>query len=208
MKEVSTRNPGPSRGRGVAIPVLLVASALLLGGCPPPAYDSSLLQQAAALGKEQRWLDARPLIQRHLLEHPQDPLAHFYYGLSFLHLGEPQLTLAEGELLTAQALIERGEPVAEGIFDGDEQKFMGELYQKTALVYIRAFREALVRDVPYEYTRVLLKKALAQTELGLKAYPDSHGLKEYETTLNEYLHGTPERTPDIMTGSPENGVAI
>ncbi len=208
MRITCTRFPGPL-GRGMALPLLMVAcAALLLGGCPPPAYDPALLIEASAIGNQQRWPEARPLIQQHLLKYPEDPMGHFYYGLSFLHLGQPQLTLAEGELLTAQALIERGQPVPEGVFDGDLQKFMGELYQKTALVYIRAFREALVRDVPYEYSRVLLKKALAQTELGLEVYPDSLGLKDYAKTLNEYLHGTPERTPDIMTRSGESGAAI
>jgi hypothetical protein len=33
-------------------------------------------------------------------------------------------------------------------------------------------------------------------------------LKDYAKTLNEYLHGTPERTPDIMTRSGESGAAI
>ncbi len=208
MKYLCTRFPGPL-GRGMALPLLMLAcAALFLGGCPAPAYDPALLVEASAIGNQQRWPEARPLIQQHLLKYPEDPLGHFYYGLSFLHLAEPQLTLAEGELLTAQALIERGQPVPDGVFDGDLQKFMGELYQKTALVYIRAFREALVRDVPYEYSRVLLKKALAQTELGLEAYPDSLGLKDYAKTLNEYLHGTPERTPDIMTRSGESGAAI
>lgn len=208
MRNTCTRFPGPL-GRGMALPLLMVAcAALLLGGCPPPAYNPALLIEASAIGNQQRWPEARPLIQQHLLKYPEDPMGHFYYGLSFLHLGQPQLTLAEGELLTAQALIERGQPVPEGVFDGDLQRFMGELYQKTALVYIRAFREALVREVPYEYSRVLLKKALAQTELGLEAYPDSLGLKDYAKTLNEYLHGTPERTPDIMTRSGESGAAI
>ncbi len=203
-----TRIPGPL-GRGMARPLLMLAcAALLLGGCPPPAYDPALLIEASAIGNQQRWPEARPLIQQHLLKYPEDPLGHFYYGLSFLHLGQPQLTLAEGELLTAQALIERGKPVAQGVFEGDHEKFMGELYQKTALVYIRAFREALLRDVPYEYCRELLKKAMAQTELGLAAYPDSLGLKDYAKTLNEFLHGTPERTPDIMTRSGESGAAI
>jgi len=209
MYHVTVKIPGPW-GRGWAAGVTaLAAVALLLAGCAPPAYDPTLLQQAAELGeKEQKWDEARPMIQEHLLKHPEDPVGHYYYGLSFLHLQFPQLTLAEGELLTAQGLLERNGDIPAGLLGKDPIVFKGEVYQKTALVYMRAYYESTRFKVPAEAQRDLLKKAIAQTETGLKANPDSVHMKDYHQALMGMLNGMPEGTPDIVTRSGENGAAI
>lgn len=201
--------PGPW-GRGWAVSVTaLAAAASLLTGCAPPAYDPALLAQAAQLGeKEQRWDEARPLIQAHLLKHPEDPVAHYYYGLSFLHRKDAQLTLAEGELLTAQALLERNGDIPDGLLGKDPMVFKGEVYQKTALVYMRAYYESFRFNVPPEAQRDLLKKAIAQTEIGLKANPESIHMKDYHEALKGLLGGMPQGTPDIMTRGAENGTSI
>lgn len=209
MNHGTVKIPGPW-GRGWAAGVTaLAAAAFLLAGCAPPAYDSTLLQQAAELGeKEQRWDEARPMIQAHLLKHPEDPVAHYYYGLTFLHRQDAQLTLAEGELLTAQALLERNGDIPEGLLGKDPIVFKGEVYQKTALVYMRAYYESFRFNLPPEAQRDLLRKAIAQTETGLKANPDSVHMKDYHQALMGMLSGIPERTPDIVTRSGENGAAI
>lgn len=203
--------PGPISGRGLARAAsgFAVALSLLLAGCGEPPYDATGLRQAAELGvKENKWPEARPLIREHLLRHPNDPVAHYYYGLSFLHLGEPQLTIAEGELLTAQALIERDHPVHQEALERDLQHFLGELHQKTALVYMRAYYESFRFNVPVDVQRELLKKSIAQTEQGLKANPNSKHLEEYLEALQEQLKGTPQRMPDVVTQSAENGAEI
>jgi len=209
MKYGSVKIPGPW-GRGWAASVTaLAATAFLLVGCAPPAYDAALLVQAAQLGeKEQRWDEARPMIQEHLLKHPEDPVAHYYYGLSFLHRKDALLTLAEGELLTAQALLERNGDIPDGLLGKDPIVFKGEVYQKTALVYMRAYYESFRFNVPPEAQRDLLKKAIAQTEIGLKAHPDSVQLKDYQEALKGLLIGMPEGTPDIMTRGAQNGTSI
>jgi hypothetical protein len=209
MKSGTVRIPGP-RGRGWAASVAaLAAAASLLAGCAPPAYDAALLAQAAQLGeKEQRWDEARPMIQAHLLKHPDDPVAHYYYGLSFLHRKDALLTLAEGELLTAQALLERNGDIPDGLLGKDPIVFKGEVYQKTALVYMRAYYESFRFNVPPEAQRDLLKKAIAQTEVGLKAHPDSIQMKDYQEALKGLLNGMPEGTPDIMTRGAQNGTSI
>jgi hypothetical protein len=209
MTRKVARIPGPW-GRGWAAKVVTFAAAgLLLGGCPPPPYDASLLRQAAGIAeKEQRWDEVRPLIQAHLLKYPEDPVGHFYLGLSFLHRKDAQLTLAEGELLTAQALLERNDEIPEGSVDKAPEVFKGEVFQKTALVYMRAYYESFRFNVPPEAQRDLLKKAIAQTELGLQANPTSIHLKDYQDALKGLLEGLPERTPDIMTQSAEKGSAI
>lgn len=186
----------------------LVCAGVLFAGCGRPAYDPGLLKEAAALGEEQRWDEARPFIKAHLVRHPDDPIAHYYYGLSYLHLGAPQLTLAEGELLTAQALLSRDIIPTEEVTGMEYFKFKGVLHQKTALVYMRAFREALRFNVPPEYSRELLIKAAEQVDLGLKCNPASVPLKEYRDFLQETLHGTPEKQPEVMTRAPGSGSSI
>lgn len=209
MKYGSVRIPGSWSRGWAASATALAAAAFLLVGCAPPEYDPSLLAQAAQLGeKEQRWDEARPLIRDHLLKHPDDPMGHYYYGLSFLHRREAQLTLAEGELLTAQALLERNGDIPDGLLGKDPIAFKGEVYQKTALVYMRAYYESFRFNVPPEAQRELLKRAIAQTEIGLKAHPDSIQMKDYQEALKGLLSGMPEGTPDIMTRGAENGTSI
>lgn len=209
MNRETARIPGLwGRGRAASV-TALAAAALLLAGCAPPAYDPTLLAQAAQLGeKEQRWDEARPMIQAHLLKHPDDPVAHYYYGLSFLHRKDAQLTLAEGELLTAQGLLERNGDIPDGLLGKDPVVFKGEVYQKTALVYMRAYYESFRFNVPPEAQRDLLKRAITQTEIGLKADPDSIQMKDYQEALKGLLNGAPEGTPDIMTRGAENGTSI
>lgn len=187
---------------------LLAGLAVVLAGCVAAPYDAALLRQAAELGQNQRWDEARPLIKEHLLAHPDDPVGHFYYGLSFLHQKRPFLMVAEGELLTAQHLLDSEERFRPEATDMDYETFRGVLHQKTALVYMRAFHDSIELDVPYDYTRQLLLKASAQVELGLKSDPDSPHLKEYGEFLRETLHGTPEQTPDIVTQAAGSGGSI
>lgn len=209
MKQVVVRIPGPG-GRGWTAKAMAFAVAVLfLVGCAPPAYDATDLKLAAQLGdKEQRWDEARPLIRAHLLRHPDDPVAHFYYGLSYLHRKDAQLTLAEGELLTAQVLLERNGGIPEGATEMDLTVFTGELFQKTALVYMRAYYESFRFNVPPEIQRDLLKKAVLQVETGLQTRPDSLALKDYLGTLKELLGRMPEGVPDIITQNAEKGSAI
>lgn len=204
---------GPGQGqwarpmRGALLPALVLCG-LLLAGCGAPEYDPSLLKQAAALGEGQQWDAARPLIKQHLLRYPNDAIGHYYYGLSYLHLHDPQLTLAEGELLTAQALLSQDDSPTEAAAGMEYFTFKGVLHQKTALVYMRAFREALRLNAPLEYGHELLLKAAAQVDLGLKSNPKSHALKEYRDFLQETLQGAPLGMPEVMTRKPGDGSSI
>jgi hypothetical protein len=182
---------------------------IMLSGCGrSPQYDPAPLRQAAALGDEQRWDDARPLIKAHLLKFPEDAAGHYFYGLSYLHLAEPELTIAEGELLTALALLRPEDPHIQAATGMDYATFKGSLHQKTAMVYMRAFREAIRLNIPMELTRDLLTKAMEQTELGLDSNPTSHLLKEYKDFLEETLQGIPKRTPKIVTSPDDDGSLI
>lgn len=186
----------------------LCGAGLLLAGCGRARHDVSVLREAAALGDKHEWDNARPLIRAYLLDHPDDAVAHFYLGLSFLHLAHPQLTLAEGELLTAQALLAPDSAHTEERAGMDYFTFKGVLHQKTALVYMRALREALAMKVPDEYSRELLKKAAAQVDLGLKSNPKSKALKEYRDFLQETLEGAQQEIPEIMTRAAGQGSLI
>ena len=207
-QETAQGHPRPAAHARFLAALCLCGAGLLLSGCSRPAYDPSLLKQAAALGEKQQWDDARPLIKRHLLQNPDDAIAHYYYGLSYLHLGRPQLTLAVGELLTAQQLLSRDSARTEDVAGMEYFTFKGVLHQKTALVYMRAFREALHRNVPYENVMDLLVKAAEQVDLGLKSDPTSHALKEYRDYLQETLQGTALDLPEIITRGAGKGLSI
>lgn len=190
------------------IALFLCAAGLLAAGCGGSDYDPALLKEAAALGEEQEWARARPLIKAHLLKYPDDTAGHFYYGLSYLHLKHAQLTIAEGELLTAQTMLSREDPRLEAATGMEYYTFKGVLHQKTALVYMRAFREVAGLRVPYKYTRDLLVKAANQVDMGLQSNPKSHILEEYREFLEETLHGTPEQLPEVMTRAAGEGSPI
>jgi len=187
---------------------LLLVACMLLAGCGEEPYDPSLLREAATIGEQQRWEEARPLIKAHLLRYPNDAMGHYYYGLSFLHLRDPQLTLAEGELLTAQALLSQDETQTEAAAEMEYFTFKGVLHQKTAMVYMRAFREALRLNAPLEYGHELLLKAASQVDLGLKSNPKSDLLKQYRDFLQETLKGSPLGMPEVMTRKPGEGSSI
>lgn len=195
-------------GPYMASGLLLCCMGALLAGCGKPAYDGTVLREVAARGQDQNWEESRLLLKAHLLKYPEDPVGHYYYGLSYLHLQDPHLIIAEGELLTAQALLDREGSLPAGATDMNLDAFKGEVHQKTALVYMRAFRESMRMNVPYAYSRDLLLKASAQVDQGLKNAPDSHGLKEYAEFLKETLNGTPGNTPEIMTQAPGSGGSI
>ena len=209
VRSTTARGPqGSALSARILVASCLCGAAFMLAGCGRSVYDPKLLREAAALGEEQRWDEARPLVKAHLLDHPDDAIAHYYYGLSFLHLARPQLALAEGELLTAQALLSPESSPTEAAANMEYFTFKGVLHQKTALVYMRAFREAMHRDVPFEYAQDLLVKAAAQVDLGLKSDPKSHALKEYRDFLQETLKGTTLEIPEIMTRAAGQGSPI
>lgn len=186
----------------------LGAAAALMGGCGQAEHDPSQLRQAATIGWQQNWDEARPLIKQYLLEHPDDAVGHYYYGLSYLHNTYPQLTIAEGELLLAQSLLDPDKSHTKEAADMDYFVFKGRLHQKLAMVYLRAIRESLQRNIPYEMTRNLMQKAAEQTDLGLESDPDSDTLKQYRDFLKESLRTTPERVPEIVTGAEGSGGLI
>ena len=198
----------PGRGGHLGSVACLVACAVLLGaGCRPDKDDAALWTEIAAGGDHQDWDAVRPRIKTYLLKHRDDILGHYYYGLSYLHMSVPQLTFAEGEFLTTQTLLERAENFPTKEAGMERNVFAGRLHLKTALTYMRGYREALQYRLSYTYGLELLRKAKAEVELGLQADPNSTHLKEYATFLRQTLGGDTPKGPKILTERAGSGVA-
>src|SRR5690606_8421568 len=140
-----------------------------LSGCAAPDDPGKELIAIREGGDYQDWDAVRPALRAYLLEHPEDFVAHYLYGLSFLHLGAPQLTFAEGEFLTAQTLLSKTEEFPEDVAGMSREQFTGRLHLKSALVYMRGLREAIQMGLPESYRQNLLEKANEQVEIGLKS---------------------------------------
>ncbi len=188
---------------------LALAGALpFLSACSAPESQARTLTDVAAGGDHQDWDQIRPEIKAYLQAHPDDPIGHYYYGLSFLHHAAPQLTYAEGEFLTALRLLEDLEAFPEEALAMTKAEFTGLVHRKAALVYMRGYREALQLGLPQSYGLALLKKSNTQVELGLKANPDSGHLKEYSEFLRKALGLDSPQAPKILTKRAGSSVNI
>ncbi|MCF6283939.1 MAG: hypothetical protein L3K26_01925 [Candidatus Hydrogenedentes bacterium] len=211
MKSVTAIYPGP-RGRGAHVRktacLAVICMAVLVAGCAPPGDDADVLAEIAAGGEHQDWDVTRPRIKAYLLRHPNDILGHYYYGLSYLHMPLPQLTLAEGEFLTTQTLLEQVEEFPEEEAGMERNVFAGQLNRKTALAYMRGYREALQFGLSHDYGQELLRKANAEVELGLQASPSSARLQEYAEFLRQALGIDAPKGPKIITERAGVGISI
>ena len=211
MHYVVNKRPG-LLGRGgwaAALALLLVLVCGLCSiGCTEPDEDLEALKAIAAGGDHQNWDSAQPMLRDRLLKKPDCALTHYYFGLSFLHQQSPQLTFAEGELMTSLHLLSETETFPEEVAGMTRSEFVGQLHRKIALVYMRGYREALQLGLPAGYGENLLRRANTQVDLGLKANPDSIHLKEYADFLRGALGLDGPNAPKIVTGQQSDGVAI
>ncbi len=211
MIRIADNSPG-LRGR-VSIRYALLFTSVAsvctwMTGCSPPRDDGAMLAQIAAGGDYQDWDALRPQVRDYLLHNPDDILGHYYYGLSFLHGPTPQLTFAEGEFLTALRLLEESDDFPTETAGTDRYTFSGLIHRKTALAYMRGYREALQIGLPESYRRELLQKANDQVEKGLEASPTSIHLKEYAEFLRGALGLDARQAPKIITERQGGNVAI
>jgi len=197
-----------STGMHWALGLVLVGTLPFLSACSAPESHARTLTDVAAGGDHQDWDQVRPDLQAYLLERPDDPVAHYYYGLSFLHRATPQLTYAEGEFLTALRLLDSVDEFPEETLEMTRGEFAGLVHRKAALVYMRGYREALRLKLPESYGMALLEKSNTQVELGLKADPDSGHLKEYSEFLRKALGLDSPKAPKILTKRAGSSVAI
>ncbi|HIJ64392.1 MAG TPA: hypothetical protein HPP77_00470 [Candidatus Hydrogenedentes bacterium] len=77
-----------------------VVFALLAAGCGP-APEEDRLATAERMCLDQQWREAISVLKAHLLEHPDDPGAHFYLGRCYFNSGSDYLYSAGGEFETA-----------------------------------------------------------------------------------------------------------
>lgn len=211
MTMIQVNHPGRA-GRGVSYSlfscIALTGIASFLASCAPPPDDIEPLAAITEAGDHQNWEVTRSIVQAHLLRHPDDILGHYYFGLSYLHTQSPQLTIAEGEFLTALRLLDQSE-ASSILFAGmDRDQLKGQIHRKAALVYMRGFREGTRLGLPESYTVDLLEKAYEQVENGLQANPESSHLKEYEEFLRETLGLDTLSAPKIITERRGGGISI
>lgn len=181
---------------------------LLFRGGADESPETGLLERIAEGGDNQNWDEVRPALKAYLVAHPRDPVAHYFYGLSYLHLTSPQLTFAEGEFLTARTLIEETEVNPEALIGLDHDQFAGRIHRKVALVYMRGYREAIRLGLPPGYRVELLRKANTQVEQGLALFPNSPHLREYSKFLRDELGLNGPPAPEIITERAGSGSAI
>lgn len=182
------------------------ALAGLLVACRHPA-SPELLDQARALGTENRWMEATPLIKRYLCDHPKDPVGHLLFGQSLLHRAEVQLVPARGEFETALHYFEESEST--GVIDGTMKRdeFLGTAYREIALAYLRLVRESEQIGAPPQASQFHLSEALKYVRRGLEALPDDAFLKEMEETIESYFPPSPAETaPGSPSRVPPHGI--
>lgn len=182
--------------------------ALLLAGCSLWVEEVDPIPGIVEAGEYQAWDEVRPVLKAYLTKHPEDPIAHYLYGLSYLHLQAPQLTLAEGEFLTTLYLLSSSQEFSPERIGVDRNTFAGRVHRKTALGYMRAYREGVQMGFSKRYCIGLLVKANEQVEQGLAADPTSTQLKEYQQFLRGELGLDSPPAPDIITERAGKGVAI
>lgn len=199
---------GGSTGLRWVLGLALAGSLPFLSACSAPESHARTLSEVAAGGDHQDWDRVRPELQAFLIRHPDNPIGHYYYGLSFLHRSDAQLTYAEGEFLTALRLLNDFDAFPEEDLEMTKSEFEGLIHRKAALVYMRGYREAMALRAPQAYGMELLKKSHHHVEQGLKANPDSGHLKEYSEFLRKALGLDAPQAPKILTKRAGSSVAI
>lgn len=180
-------------------PWLWIASAILLvslAGCGGGSGDDAQLLRAAYekaqaynRGQTDEWPEARALVKRYLVKHPDSAAGHLIYGRSYLRVPEAglNLTIAHGELETALALFEASRDLGPLADVWTEGQFEGHIHHELATVYMRRIHalgdsrlagSLLVHD---------LEAAERHVIAGLQADPDSESLQQMSEVLRKLI---------------------
>lgn len=100
MKRTERNSEVAAFGRFAHGAWLMVALALWPAACDR-APKENLLERAETFCLEGRWDESIPLLKEYLLEHPNDPGAHFYLGRCYFNRTPPYLFASAGEYDTA-----------------------------------------------------------------------------------------------------------
>ena len=175
---------------GWAAGVLCVVT--VLAGCGTKTGSDTLLK-AYDLADSLHWTAAEPYIRSYLLEHPEDPGAHYLWGLYYLHGPDTWPGPAEGEFLFALDLIEReGGAGALGSFL-DVPQLATFCHRELARIQLQEIHRELAGKVNRRRLRYHLERALEHVEAALALTPGAEGMEELREALQYYeaLFGPP-----------------
>ncbi|MBI2426121.1 MAG: hypothetical protein HYV27_25080 [Candidatus Hydrogenedentes bacterium] len=167
----------------------MALAAVCLAACEPAPDESPAQRLIAAyqMGQEYEWDAARAYAKAYLQVFPEDASGHFLLGQSYLRIPVPNLTMAEGEIMTAIRLFDAHGQVGalEPVLAAPDFEF--NLQLEAARTYVRAFREVLVQGFPVSQNLGLLEMARDHVDRGLALQPDHKYLKEMRAMLAGYL---------------------
>ncbi|NIA15075.1 MAG: hypothetical protein GWP08_13465 [Nitrospiraceae bacterium] len=202
----------PPRVRGVLMVCLITVAAAAVAAqisqWRGPHEDT--LQAGAELCRRGRWDEAIPLLNRHLLDHPDDvrrnTAAHFFLGQAYLFGSDPYLPVAEGELELALAMFiknGRKSPIAEF----SDTYFELRCHLELAKVHLRALDTAIFYNARQELLRAIYGKCLDEAEKARQVAPDSPDVAQLDEVLRDLALQieTPRRRPAMP---PAPSVAV
>lgn len=185
------------RRNALCIVLGITAWAVVPGaGCAPKPPEEAVLAEAWALGQENRWAEAVPLLKGWLQAYPESVGGHFLYGQAYLHVPEPRFSVAIGEFRLAKALADRDESIGDLASLMTAEDFEVAFHEKLALAHLRMAYEGIRMEFPDRLIRQQLELSLEETQAGLELAPTRGFLLELEETLLEEL-AVPERPPGL-----------
>lgn len=162
--------------------VAVLASCLC--GCVRTS-EEDLMARAEELCLAAQWEEAKPLLKRRLLTHPDDPGAHFYLGRCYLLSADFRPVLAEGELQTALNLFLRnGKKSPIERFQDDYFELICHIESaKVGLMQARILQE---NGAQLWQLRLLLERSRDHAETARKIRPDSDDVAALEDLIREF----------------------
>ena len=176
------------RRRAIACLSVTVLVAAVLGGCARKA-DVESLQSARALGQEERWAEAMPIVKQYVQTHPGGADGHYLLGMAHLYAEKMNVAtgIAIGELQLALALHEKsGERgvLAESM---TPKEFAVAVHRETAHAHIWWIQSAREAGLPVRFVVPRLHAALESVERALAIDPESERLRQIEERIHFYL---------------------
>lgn len=177
---------------------MLAVTLVACRHAPPPELSANV----AALMQEQKWDEALPLIDQHLLRSPRDVTAHFYRGQCYANLKDPALAVAEGEFRIALSIF-RQEGAAVRIADMTPKDFELRCCLEVANVYLKSLNTALRVNASESVLERLVRNVESITVEAARIAPDEPRVKR----LQEFLaHVMQQRKPGPLS-TPQERIA-
>lgn len=191
--------------RGVLVACLVTATAAAVAAqiarWHRPHVDT--LRVGAELCRHGRWDEAIPLLNRHLLDFPNDAhrnaAAHFFLGQAYLFGSDPYLPVAQGELELALAMFTqngRKSPIEEF----SDTYFELRCHLELAKVHLSTLSVAISLRAPQWMLRAALDKCRDEAEKARRVAPDSSDVAQLDRMLRDFAKQIEE--PRLQPAKP------